>query len=336
MKKTVTIILILFVFNHVQSQEIHSAADILNIMSHSKIAYQVEDLKKSVNSADYSKKLNYNNTFRVVTDSVFSTASYNVKVLSEPDLKKAEGYFQAKDYGNALKSYKTALKDDSTLFFVMTYIGQMYEKQRDNANSIYWYKKAISHNYIDYMAHWFLADNYISTGNLKNSIDEIVIARILNRNNQRIKKSMNSIFLKAKRDTTDWYFTPQTEITRNPDNSVRVAMNTKWTGYAMAKALWMYEPGYRETLGVKKDEHSTLEDRECLNALLTTIENSKLKITKDPQLRILKEAAEKDLLDEYILFEIILPDNPYIAFQLSENTISGIKDYVLNVRNKRK
>jgi len=41
------------------------------------------------------------------------------------------------------------------------------------------------------------------------------------------------------------------------------------------------------------------------------------------------------MLDEYILYEIILPKNPSFAFQLSEKMISGIKDYVLNVRNKR-
>jgi len=336
MKKTFTILLILFVFSYVHSQDIHSAADILKIMSNSKTGYQVKELDKPVKCADYSKKLNYNNSFRVMSDSGITTNGFNIKVLSEPMLQKAESYFQAKDYLNALNSYKSALKEDSTLFFVMTYIGQMYEKQRDNAKSIFWYKKAINKNYIDYMAHWFLADNYISTGNLKNSVDEIIIARILNRNNPRIKKSMNSIFLKANRDTTDWYFTPQIDISRISDSIVSVSMNTKWTGYAMAKALWKYEPGYSESMGVKKNERSTIEDRECLNALLTTLENSKTKIAKDPQLLILKEAFEKDLMDEYILFEIILPDNPFVAFQLSENTILGIKDYVLNVRNKRK
>jgi len=336
MKKVFKILVLFIISIPVCAQNNPTSFDILKIMSNSKIGYQVKELVKPIKSADYSKKLNFNNSFREIKDSTITTSAYNIKVLSEPTLQKAESYFQAKDYTNALKSYKTALKDDSTLFFVMTYIGQMYEKQRDNANSIYWYNKAISNNYIDYMAHWFLADNYISTGNLKNSIDEIVIARILNRNNQRIKKSMNSIFQKAKRDTLDWYFTPQIEINKVAEGKIDVITNAKWTGYAMAKALWKFEPGYAESKGVKKNEHSTLEDRECLNVLLNALENSKTKIAKDPQLRILKEAAEKELLDEYILYEIILPDNPYIAFQLSGETISGIKDYILNVRNKRK
>ena len=336
MRRVFKVLVFLLISGHVYSQDKPTSFDILKIMSNSKVEYQVKELKKPVRCADYSRKLNFNNSFRVIKDSTITTSAYNIKVLSEPMLQKAESYFQAKDYTNALKSYKTALKEDSTLYFVMTYIGQMYEKQRDNANCVYWYKKAISKNYIDYMAHWFLADSYILTGNLKNSIDEIVIARILNRNNQKIKKSMNSIFLKAKRDTLDWYFTPQIEINKIAEGKVDVATNAKWTGYAMANALWKYEPGYAESKGVKKSERSTLEDRECLNVLLNALENSKTKITNDPQLRILKEAAEKDLLDEYILYEIILPDHPYIAFQLSGVTISGIKDYILNVRNKIK
>lgn len=336
MKKAFAILSLFLISGSVYSQKIHSTNEILKIMSSSKIGYQVKMLDKPVSGIDYSEKLNLNDSYRIVTDSNITTSPYTVNTKAEPKLQKAEIYFQAKDYENALAAYKTTLEVDSSLYFIMTYIGQMYEKNRDYQNSIFWYRKAISKNYIDYMAHWFLADNYITTNNLKNSIDEIVIARILNRNHRRIKQSMNSIFSKAKRDTTDWYFNPQIEIKKLSDSTVSVAMDNKWVGYAMAKALWMYEPGYSESMGVPKGQHSTLEDRECLLALIVAQVNAKTKINKDPQLRILKEAAEKNMLDEYILYEIILPGNPSFAFQLSEKMISGIKDYVLNVRNKRK
>lgn len=111
-------------------------------------------------------------------------------------------------------------------------------------------------------------------------------------------------------------------------------MDEKWSGYGMAKALWEFEPGYKESMGIKNNKHSTIEDRECLVALLVALENSKANIDKDNQLRILKDAVNNKYLNEYIFYEIFLPENPVIAYQLPEETILRIKDYILNIRNK--
>ncbi len=48
----------------------------------------------------------------------------------------------------------------------------------------------------------------------------------------------------------------------------------------------------------------------------------------------LKDAADKGFLQEYIFYEILLPKTPFIAFQLPEETILRIKDYILKIRNK--
>ncbi|HET7734180.1 MAG TPA: tetratricopeptide repeat protein, partial [Paludibacter sp.] len=282
--------------NYGYSQKIHSTAEILKIMSDSKLGYELKTLDKPVAITDYSEKLNHPDCYRVVNDSGIFSYSYKVNDLAEQKLQKAETYYQAKDYDNALLWYKSALEADSSCFFVMTYIGQMYEIKKDHENAIIWFKKAISKNYIDYMAHWFLADNYKSINDLNSAVDEIAIARILNRNNLRIKQSFNNIFLRAKRDTTDWYFNPQIEIKKLSDTIISVAVNDKWVGYGMAKALWMCEPGYSESMGVEKGKHSTLEDRECLISLVIAQINAKTKIKNDPQLFILKQAAQNNHL----------------------------------------
>jgi hypothetical protein len=216
----------------------------------------------------------------------------------------------------------------------MNYIGQMYEHKKDFANTIKWYKMAIRKNYIDYMAHWFLADAYDATGDLKNAADEIVIAQILNRNNQKIKKSAEEIFKKSYLGTADWYFNPQMELKKVSESQISVSVNEKWIGYAMAKALWLYEPGYSKSMGVEQGAYSIIEDRECLISEIVALENSKTEIENDPQLSILKEVADKDFLDEYILYEIVLPQTPFVAYQLPEESILKIKDYILTVRNK--
>jgi hypothetical protein len=49
----------------------------------------------------------------------------------------------------------------------------------------------------------------------------------------------------------------------------------------------------------------------------------------------MKEAAENKHLDDYILYEIVLPQTPFVACQLPEQSILDIKDYVLSIRNTK-
>ena len=334
MKKSTLIILLSLIILPGYAQKIHSSIEILKIMSASKIGYQIATLSKPITATDYSEKLNYHDSYRLQTDSSILTKQYRLSEKSSAILQKAEMYFQAKDIDNALITYKSVLESDSTLYFVMTYIGQIYEDKGDHTNAIIWYKKAINKNYIDYMAHWFLADNYKAINDLKGAVEEITVARILNRNNRRIKKSFDNIFLKAKRDTTDWYFNPQVEITKVDDKTVNVLMDAKWVGYGMCKALWKCEPGYSESMGVEKGKYSTLEDRECLVSELIALTNAKIKIDDDKQLLVLRNTVDAKSFEEYILYEIVLPKQPAVAYQLPQSTIESIKNYILNVRNK--
>lgn len=332
---TLILILVCLTPSVAQQQKLHTPAEIFKIISDSKLMYEIGKLEKPVNCPDYSNKLNYQDSYRVYTDSGFYTSTYKINDKARPLLDKAEEYFSSNNSYSALMYYRMALEADSTQYYILTYIGQMYDGQRDYTNSIQWYKKAISKNYIDYMAHWFLADASFAIGDVDNAVDEIVIARILNRNNPRIADSMNRIFKKAKRDTKDWCFNPQIAVTKTDSNSIKMAMDEKWAAYAMAKALWHYEPGYKESMGVATGDYSTKEEKACLFAQLVAMENAKTDVKKDPQLKILKKATENKLLDNYILYEIFLPAMPHLAYQLSEQAVQSIKDYVLNVRNTK-
>lgn len=335
MKKLSVVFVFLSFIVCVFSQQIHSPAEIFKIIEGSKLSYEIKILDKPVECKDLSDKINLHDSYRVSTDSGLFTYKITVSNKAKPLFDKAEDFFQSNNADSAMLYYKLSLMADSSLFNAMTYIGQIYGSKGDITNAILWYKKAINNNYIDYMAHWFLADSYLALNDLKNAVDEIVIAQILNRNNPRIKKSMINIFTKAKRNIDEWCFNPQIELNKVSDNKITIAFNNNWTAYAMAKALWTYEPGYRESMGVSERLYSTIEEKECLIALLMGVENAKVKIKNDPQLRILKEAVENKYLNEYILYEIVLPQNPFVGFQLTEELITSIKEYVLNVRNAK-
>lgn len=307
-------------------------------MTNSKLTYEINIFAKTIECKDYSDRLNYHNFYNVSTDSGVYAYEIVVSEKAKPFFDKAEFYFERKEMDSALYFYKLTIEQDSALYYVMTYIGQLYGAKGDFATAEKWYKKVIEKNYIDYMAHWLLADIYLATNKINEAVDEITIARILNRNNPRIKKYMVDIFTKADRDTLDWCFSPQVEFKKIAENKISVGItsdgvNQNWIGYAMAKALWAYEPGYSESMGVPHGDYSTIEDKECLIALLTALKNAKIKIKNEPQLSILKEAFENKQIDEYIMYEIVLPQNPIVAYQLTVQSILKIKDYILNFRN---
>jgi len=335
MKKRLLIFGILALsFIGVGGQAIHSPAEILKIMEKSPIAYELTALEKEILPKDRTGNLNYNHYYRINNGDHITTFKYEIDSNVQNYLTKAEEYFQRKEFSLAREMYLEALKADSTYFEVMTYIGQTYGIEGDFDKAIEWYKKTIDVNYIDYLAHWFLADAYKTKGELNKAVEEITIAIILNRNNPRIEKSLKDIFELKKLKTDDWTFNPQIKIDSIGVNKVRVSFDSDWLGYAMVKALWKYEPGYKKSMGVSDGSFSTIEEKECFASLMTSFDKEKLK--KHPEFKALQLALDNKMIDEYIFYEIVLPDHPFVAYQLPAEFIVRIKNYVIEVRGKQK
>jgi tetratricopeptide (TPR) repeat protein len=327
-KKTSVILgLILFVLTSL-AQEIHDPAEIFKIIEESPVTYELSMLEEAIPIPDRSENLNYNNCYRV------TTFKYEIKGLAKEYLERAEAFYTEHKFSQARDMYLKVLEADSTMYEVMTYIGQMYENEGDIKHAIEWYQTTIKHNYIDYMAHWFLADAYKSQGDLDKAVDEITIAMILNRNNPRIKKSMSDIYNKKKLKTIEWEFNPQMKIDSINKDNVKIEFDTDWLGYAMVKAIWAYEPGYSESMGVEPGTFSTSEEKEGILSLMMPMDKKKMK--KVPEFKALNLAIEHHMITSYILYEILLPQYPITAYQLPEETINDIKDYVIQVRGKVK
>ncbi len=332
--KTQSLLLLslLFVFS-AGAQSLHTPDEIFKLLSNSKLSYEIQLLNKTIPCPDRSKNVIDHNYYRRKTNSGLTLYKFSINKKAKPLFDKAEFFFQSKMPDSALVYYQLALNADTSLYFIMTYIGQIYEMKNEMTKAMDWYKKAIDKNYIDYMAHWFLADAYADHNKLKKATDEIVVAQILNRNNPRIKVSMKNIFEKSGRDTTDWCFQPQMQIIKTP-NKIIIATSKKWMGYALAKALWLYEPGYRKSMGVTGNI-STLEEKECLFSLLVALKNGNIDIKNDPALYTLQNAVKHKEFNAYLLYEVILPQYPIVASQLPKPALLEIKDYILKTRNKK-
>ena len=105
-------------FSTINAQKYHSPAEILQIMTDSKISYEVEILKDPIECKDYSDNLSDYMIYRVKNDPNLLSKAYKIDEHVKPLIDKAESYFAEKDYPNALIYYKNALKADSSLYFI--------------------------------------------------------------------------------------------------------------------------------------------------------------------------------------------------------------------------
>lgn len=334
MRNLVVTLLVLCCTLPLFGQTLHTPAEIFEIMDKSSVVYELHPLETQIMPVNRTNNLNVNDSYRVEDASQIWSHEYEIDSVTESYYKQAEAYYHEREFIKAREIYLKALEADSSFYKVMTYIGQTYGIEKDFDTAIAWYKRTIALNYIDYMAHWFLADAYKVKGDLDKALDEITIAMILNRNNPRIEKSLKSIYALKKLDTDDWTFTPQIEIESVGENNVKIAFGEDWLGYAMVKALWNFEPGYKAAMGVEEGAFSTLEEKESLASLMVTFDKKKLK--KNPEFKALQMAVETGRIDEFIFYEIVLPEYPFVAYQLPESFINEIKDYVIEVRGKQK
>jgi hypothetical protein len=127
--------------------------------------------------------------------------------------------------------------------------------------------KAIEANYFDYMAHWFLGDAYHKAGTTEKAQKEILIANILNRNNPRIQNALGRIYADSRLTYPEWVFSPRCDLKDLGNNKVSVKYDQRypeWLPYSLCKALWQFEPGYRESMLKDSQEHpAMIEEKEC-------------------------------------------------------------------------
>jgi len=331
-KQLLTLSILLLMCFSLLGQSIHSPQEIFQIMEKSSISFELSPLEVDIPVPDRSDKLNYNTQYRVEDSNGIVTYNYEISEETKKYYDQAEKHFHNKDFVSARQMYLKAFETDTTFFQVLTYVGQTFGIEKNFNEAINWYRKAIDLNYIDYMAHWFLADAYKEIGELRKAVDEITIAMILNRNNARIKKSFDNIYNLKRLKSPNWTFNPQIKIDSTGVNKVRIAFKSEWMGYAMVKSLWMFEPNYKESMGIRGNSISTLEERECFVSLMTTLDKKAVK--NNPHFKALQKSIDKNMIDEFIFYEIVLLNHPFVAYHLDKNFIVSIKDYVIKIRSK--
>lgn len=312
---------------------IHTPAEIVKTMIDSKIQYF---LKPDQTGQSFLDTTNYRNILvpsflvqRKFGDTV-RLRQYELNSDAQKILESAETAFQSQKSTEAREKYKQVLDKVPECSTIMDFIGQTYEHDGDFKTAAEWYRKAIEVNPIDYMGHWFLAAA-ISRTNDSETVDEILTALVLNRNNPRLMDQLYEILRHMGYVYDDWHFVPKYKLEKVGDSVNVIYGGVDWVGYAMAKALWAAEPGFRPKShpGDSLDMHTT-EELEALAMIYQRESNTPADSGKstDEGIVNMAKALDKKLGGEFVLFELFLRKQPIASALLPHDTIHDLVQYV--------
>ncbi len=250
----------------------------------------------------------------------------------------AEEAIRNKRFVKARKLFLKMLNQMPEHAQVMVYIGHTYEKEKDSETAEYWYKKAIDTNPINIVAYRALAEIQVGKGEFDLALESILTALVLNRNDPDLIQVANRIARFQGKQFSNWDFSPQYQLVRGEGGSIKVEYNgSPWKYYGLSKAFWAYEPGYKEVrLAGGFDELDILEEQDCMERALYAYENllgdDALKQSTFPEIHHYNNAKQKGYSMEYMLFEVVMQENPYLACTLRNIEIKQIVDYIKNNR----
>lgn len=303
----------------------------MEIIKESKTLYSLKYLDKPIPVPDRSQLINYP-VYREKKGDSYDVKAIKATGEAKKLLDKAENYFGSHQYAKARDAYTLALQEDPKLYSAITYIGQTYGIEKNWDKAELWYKKAIEANYVDFLAHWLLADVYKIKGQKEKALDEISIAKVLNRNNPRLEALRKEIYGLNGLNIKNWTFNPQVRMSRDSvTGNVNIVADSIWSYYAFVQAAWFYEPVYKAK--AKKYSMPQAMYRECLMGFLPFIGDKALVDSVDVLKRLVK-VIEADKLDEFVFYDMLLLDYPTASFQLDKKQIEGLKDYLIWANQK--
>ncbi|WP_290764726.1 hypothetical protein [Fibrobacter sp. UBA4297] len=303
----------------------------MEIIKESKTLYSLKYLDKPIPVPDRSRLINYP-VYREKNGDSYDVKAIKATGEAKKLLDKAENYFGSHQYAKARDAYTLALQEDPKLYSAITYIGQTYGIEENWDKAELWYKKAIEANYVDFLAHWLLADVYKIKGQKEKALDEISIAKVLNRNNPRLEALRKEIYGLNGLNIKNWTFNPQVRMSRDSvTGNVNIVADSIWSYYAFVQAAWFYEPVYKAK--AKKYSMPQAMYRECLMGFLPFIGDKALVDSVDVLKRLVK-VIEADKLDEFVFYDMLLLDYPTASFQLDKKQIEGLKDYLIWANQK--
>ncbi len=245
--------------------------------------------------------------------------------------------YENPDYAKARKYYQKILKRNPQNAQMQTLIGETYYNENNFAPAIAHFQKAIELNPIDYLARWLQAEVYWQQGDTTAAIRGITLAHLYNRNHARLTIRLQEIYAQANLIyQRNWGFVPQYQ-TQQEGELVIIKAQGVWLTYGMYKAVWKYEPDY---VYIKSQQQVTdyLFNQEMEATIGTFMVYSNLqkedKRVRYPALYAFGWCLDQELVEEYVMYEILLPRQPTIAYHITPSFMERIIHYIATIRSQ--
>lgn len=329
MKLILTILNCCFYMLSALAQDISSPSELLEILEKSTNNYELNRLDVAI-EFDNSLVLNSNTFYRQKKGDGFIAVEVELGKEAKVIKEEAEELFQSKEYEQARLLYDKLLQMHPEYTKLLVYIGQTYHLEGEVQKAIPFYTKAIGQNFIDYMGHWFLGRAMWDIGKTDDCLASYMVAHLLNRNHPLLKQELIKVLAINGLEYNDWRFVPQIELKQQDSTNMSVAYASGWEGYAIAKAVWAFEPSHSEKMGQVFGVPSMVQEKEALIAFYLTYEVGNKKLSKAPFVKAFNYAVEHKQVDAFILYEIFLVEEPALAYQLSVDNFMYLSEYVID------
>jgi tetratricopeptide (TPR) repeat protein len=321
--------------NKANAQQLHAPNEVLDIIQRSKLGYEIGILTTKMPTA--KGPILDNSHYLAIEDSLNVIKSFSA--IETDEVRKlreqANNALAAArpDYKAARKAFNKILEKFPQHAEILTEIGNTYTLENKHDEAKKQYLKALEINPRDYYARWMLSEILFKEGDTEKAIREITLAHLYNRNMPRLQATMLKMYEANNCKCQDWTFNPQYKLSSTKKN-ITIDAKDIWMAYAMYKALWAYEPGYKEMmLAGSKTDLGIMEETESVFGLVTTYtQQNKIQKVIYPELAALEEALEQSMIEPYALYEVVLVKRPLTALYLEEDYLRKLIKYIATIR----
>jgi tetratricopeptide (TPR) repeat protein len=251
-------------------------------------------------------------------------------------MRKADVFFQKKQYLEALEIYREAAKADPKCHLLALDMGDCYLFSGNLPAAVEQYEKAIALNPADFHGYWYRASALLELKRQDEARHAYARALAMVPRYPEILKAIHARSDRLGIDVREAIFHPKAAAQQKGDKFIVSTVVEKpprpyWLVYGLCRAIWMAEEDHRLAMTNHREHNWTnTEDLECTGNLLAMYDAMKEdgKVPADPELDLLYGALMDRQLDAFVGYEFGSQATPDYALYLDDAQQERMADFV--------
>lgn len=311
--------------------------EIIQILEASKVKYAI---RNDANAFFDLRKLDVDHPeadpmWRVVRRSGSNTVEQiSFASCAEKPLEAATKAMESNEDEKALQAYRTAWLCDTSNAKIPTWIGNVHFMTGRNDSALFWLRKAVAGNPVDYQARFFLSDAWRAAGDTARALDEFIEAFYLNPNGPNLRRFGEAMLERMGMRFDDDLYRFAFSATGTPGKQATISLgDTKLLAAAATLAAWRFDDAFaraRSEPGWESDMYLNV----VANQAFLWSKDSATKAHPTSQQRKIMRLMDEQLMGSAVSWEYaasVSPANIYVASpQAKANILRYIRGYLID------